>query len=560
MIPYELWQLALQPNPASADEIEALRRMFGYKGVATDWFEQMVSDIRFSLENSTGALTFLDGVHGRSEGVVEEPEWWEPRRNEWLGSKTRLRKVKEWPQGDEYVLRVYAWLDDSYKDGWIEYLVLDVAVYEDELNDVLRHVHPGRPGLTIKDLEADPQAMAEFLQKIRPRWINRSSYSWLPEGYDISVPGFFAAELLTFAPAEPTKGYKTLRSKVARTRGGKALQELLKFYGGKKGDHPYLESEIREFETRQVDFMWRISAAPLDIATMSYDRAWVSCTRPGHAGERTPIYDILAGSAVLFWYRGGGEPCGREILRPAVSRDNYEKLQPVIVRSGSTKGSGGELSDEELQETIQKQTGFFAYVVTGGLGDFDYAVRRGIQDDFDRVCVEQSDKRLHEALDAIVTAFGPMILAAWKAGKLQYLLPPESAEQLAAEVGQQEDEDERLARRLREYDMEAYKLHQKRNQLWKLVNKARTTINAYSQAAYGKPIDYWWKGGLRGIFPIDLSKPERTQKLEKLRARMIAAIDDVAAATPFDDRPYRFWVHAIANEPWSRVVHATYPR
>lgn len=106
------------------------------------------------------------------------------------------------------------------------------------------------------------------------------------------------------------------------------------------------EKKIKKFETRLMsEWHWQISADPWDILTMSHNRAWTSCMRPDGAYENGLFSDMRGGSAILFWFRpGASQPCGREILRPAV--DNNGKN--LIIRGGTLYGSGPQVGDEEL--------------------------------------------------------------------------------------------------------------------------------------------------------------------------------------------------------------------
>lgn len=126
---------------------------------------------------------------------------------------------------------------------------------------------------------------------------------------------------------------------------------------------------LRKFETRQVALDWEITSDPMEVASMSYGRAWVSCMAPGGAYKRGPISDVRAGSALILFFRpGADEPCGREVIRPSA---RVTKGKPRIIRSGVTYGTAAVLSDEEISAAIEQQTGLAVKVVTGELSSTD---------------------------------------------------------------------------------------------------------------------------------------------------------------------------------------------
>jgi hypothetical protein len=111
---------------------------------------------------------------------------------------------------------------------------------------------------------------------------------------------------------------------------------------------------MKTFETRDMpSWHWEISCNPYDILTMSHKRAWTSCMRPHGEFEYGPLTDMAAGSAIMFFFRpGADEPCGRRILRPAVS----QRDEPMVLDGGRTYGCGPaylpELTPKQLRDVV----------------------------------------------------------------------------------------------------------------------------------------------------------------------------------------------------------------
>lgn len=114
------------------------------------------------------------------------------------------------------------------------------------------------------------------------------------------------------------------------------------------------QNEIHEFETRKgLEFVWKITTSPEEVLSMSYDRAWTSCMRPGGAFEYGPLWDCEAGSALILFYRpGASQPCGREILRPAIRKEK-DKWTPRIVRGGRIYGTGTNVPGKTITEEME---------------------------------------------------------------------------------------------------------------------------------------------------------------------------------------------------------------
>lgn len=114
--------------------------------------------------------------------------------------------------------------------------------------------------------------------------------------------------------------------------------------------------QMREFETRTLSsWEWQISTEVKDVLTMSHNRPWTSCMRPGGEVEEGPISDVYGGSALLFWFRpGAAQPCGREVVRVTylmkeVQKDRWERA-PHLLRGGTVYGAGPKISDKEMSE------------------------------------------------------------------------------------------------------------------------------------------------------------------------------------------------------------------
>lgn len=157
--------------------------------------------------------------------------------------------------------------------------------------------------------------------------------------------------------------------------------------------------QLRDFETRKLpDWGWKVSASPWDILTMSHNRPWTSCMRPGGAYEDGIWGETRAGAALLFWYRpGAGQPCGRELLRPCLWNG-----KPAILRCGDVYGNGPDPSpcNNELAEMI----GSPIPIIYGPIDDSVEILSNGYLD-FDRCGATW--KRENE--DLFLEAFAPFL-------------------------------------------------------------------------------------------------------------------------------------------------------
>lgn len=161
--------------------------------------------------------------------------------------------------------------------------------------------------------------------------------------------------------------------------------------------------QIKEFETRELDkWEYRISSDPKDVLTMSHNRPWVSCMRPGGMYGSGLLADIAAGSAVFFWYRPGAKkPCGRTILRPAV----YSDGKAIIIMASKSYGSAPEnFFSSDLEKIILKNTRKEIEVKEIGLNNV-ICLRDMIYDDYHKEACLQSPEEQEEASERMMWAF-----------------------------------------------------------------------------------------------------------------------------------------------------------
>lgn len=180
---------------------------------------------------------------------------------------------------------------------------------------------------------------------------------------------------------------------------------------------------LKAFETRELPaWKWRISTHPVDVLTMSFNRPWVSCMRPGGAAELGPLTDMAAGTSVMFFHRPGAKvPCGRTLLRPALKGQSR-----IMLWSGYVYGCGPKTIDvRELRKDLAKKTrhnipvGNVRLCPFGKSGD---ALTRNIYSDVDREYCAQSN----EAYDK---AYAKLLDAKWPPSKLDLGdLPMKAAE------------------------------------------------------------------------------------------------------------------------------------
>jgi len=211
------------------------------------------------------------------------------------------------------------------------------------------------------------------------------------------------------------------------------------------------KEQMKEFETRikppQTHWNWRISAHPYDVLTMSFDRSWTSCMRPGGEAPLGPLTDMAAGAACIFWYRpGADQPCGRTILRPSVDiNTGSNKYQPEVNIAPSVKGAGPRPFNA-LAFSLDIATACHARDGTcpvrfvsddhAQLGDEGMALSRNIHDDFSRQFCHQDD-------DAYQEAYARLKAVEWPEPKLADLdlratITPELIFQLGGEEGSPE--------------------------------------------------------------------------------------------------------------------------
>lgn len=157
-------------------------------------------------------------------------------------------------------------------------------------------------------------------------------------------------------------------------------------------------SLLHRFELRQVALDWVIAADPMEVAAMSYGRGWVSCMRPGERHERGPLSDVLAGSALLLFYRPGAhQPCGREVLRP--SAKSWGGV-PQIVRPGVTYGTATHVPSKEIADAIREQTGVVVEVATRDLRKED-GPYLDVYDDYSSQAVSITKQNVPKVTEAL---------------------------------------------------------------------------------------------------------------------------------------------------------------
>jgi len=164
---------------------------------------------------------------------------------------------------------------------------------------------------------------------------------------------------------------------------------------------------MHTFETRGPDkWHWRISAHPIDVLTMSHNRPWVSCMRPGGVYEFGPLTDMAAGAAVLFFYRPkADQPCGRMILRPAV-----ENFEMSILGGQTVYGIGPDIKYTPLTKIIEEASGVEMPIYYERLcfrGERGQALTRNIYSDVDRHQCNQSQEDYDLAYERLSSAPWP---------------------------------------------------------------------------------------------------------------------------------------------------------
>lgn len=182
---------------------------------------------------------------------------------------------------------------------------------------------------------------------------------------------------------------------------------------------------LHAFEVREMPVWgWEISCNPYDVLTMSHERPWTSCMRPGGEYEFGPLTDMAAGSAIMFFRRpGAGMPCGRRILRPAV----FESLRPFIADGGRTYGCGPQtLQAKQIQTILSEASGHDIPVRTApicGNGLTGQMIIRHIYSDTDHRECGQSDENYTQAYANLASGYWPepkLDMGAWRSLAEEY--------------------------------------------------------------------------------------------------------------------------------------------
>jgi hypothetical protein len=178
---------------------------------------------------------------------------------------------------------------------------------------------------------------------------------------------------------------------------------------------------VKEFETREpVEWRWRVSADPIDVLTMSHNRPWKSCMRPGGRYQYGPLTDMAAGSAVLFFYRPGSDkPVGRMILRPAITRSGHK----VIAAGGTIYGAGPNevITDDYLTKQFKKATGTqirVGFIPLCDLGILGRALTRNISSDME---MEHEATRCSQGAREYEEAYQRLARAGWPEPAVDFL-------------------------------------------------------------------------------------------------------------------------------------------
>lgn len=168
-------------------------------------------------------------------------------------------------------------------------------------------------------------------------------------------------------------------------------------------------SEMKQ-RAKSSQMIWRISAHPYDVLTMSFKRPWASCMRPGsgYEWEYGILTDLAAGSAIMFFYEEGTDvPAGRLILRPALDKDG----DPCILSGRTVYGRGpSSLSPEQLDDMLES-AGFGGIEVFEKnlckLGREGKALSRQIYSDVGSVGCKQTEDAYDKAYEAMGEAGWP---------------------------------------------------------------------------------------------------------------------------------------------------------
>lgn len=200
-------------------------------------------------------------------------------------------------------------------------------------------------------------------------------------------------------------------------------------------------------------YEWKISCHPYDVLTMSFDRSWPSCMKPGGLFEHGPLTDMASGSAIIWFTKPGADaPCGRFILRPFV--DHFSDT-PAIASGGRLYGEGPRASTSSLNSMLEPwlQGLKVKRVLLCPLGIQGRALTRGIYSDTDQVI-----SGCKQTLDGYADAYKNLGEAEWPAATFAVKDLTEAAQnkgddyeyrQLRGEgEGEENEVDEAMARLL----------------------------------------------------------------------------------------------------------------
>jgi len=225
------------------------------------------------------------------------------------------------------------------------------------------------------------QLIRTHIAKTYERLLSRGRPVILDYGAQIEWDDGVLLERIRYAGPDEKK-----KPKETRKRLGKWLQ--------KQGASTKLQ---KAFKTRDLStWEWKISASPYDILTMSHDRPWTSCMRPGGEYQYGPLTDMAAGSAIIFFYRPGAKkPCGRRILRPNIYKLR-EEWQGGILDGGRLYGCGPNIEEIDIEKMIHRELP----VARSPLcleGRYGRALSRYIYSDVDHKECQQDDEEYEAA-------------------------------------------------------------------------------------------------------------------------------------------------------------------
>jgi len=156
----------------------------------------------------------------------------------------------------------------------------------------------------------------------------------------------------------------TKRGRARRQRVGKYLKAMKEWaWDCYDGGYDVSERVARIWETRELDWNWRISTTARDIYTMSTDRKWKSCMEFNIDNVNELSGYVAMGSAAMFFSRNGKD-CGRILLSPDVT-----KRGRLFVDVGDLQGDGP-MDRREFNVVNRFLSGVFSGIKAGSSGSY----------------------------------------------------------------------------------------------------------------------------------------------------------------------------------------------